>query len=200
MADAPLEINISVFRSESHTPSLISELPRNRAADEHLRAPGVRSLEAQGQPVHLRNLCPRGSLGYLIFTGVTDDSQTQLQTRKQAPEKAAITEYLRASSFWINPRGCSWHQSQRCRDVSIYYRESAAGISNSARIYSSAMQGADSSMRNRSPSCSVFVWNRVSWTSQIQPRGSLATGRITRCRMRRSWRSLTDPAALHSHF
>jgi hypothetical protein len=88
------------------------------------------TVQARFAALNLRNLRLRGSLRYLVLTGVPDDSQRQIQTR-QAAAATPIAEHLRASIHRIRPRTCFGHQSQRCRNVPVCHRESAFGISNS---------------------------------------------------------------------
>jgi hypothetical protein len=88
------------------------------------------TVQARFAALNLRNLRPRGSLRYLVLTGVPDDSRRQIQTRQASPT-TPIAEHLRASIHRIRPRRCFGHQSQRRRDVSVCHRASALGISNS---------------------------------------------------------------------
>ena len=127
------------------------------------------TVQARFAALNLRNLRPRGSLRYLVLTGVPDDSQRQIQTRQASPA-TPTAEHLRASIHRIRPRRCSGHQSQRCRNVPVCHRESAVGISSSDRISSSPLLRTGSSLWDCSPSRCVSVRNRVSSGLRPTPR------------------------------
>jgi hypothetical protein len=100
--------------------------------EEEKRPWWVRVARKSGRSgaLNLCNLRPRGSLRYLVRTGVANDSQKQIQTR-QASQATPNAERLGASIHRVRPRRCSGHQSQRCRNVLVCHCESAVGISNS---------------------------------------------------------------------
>jgi hypothetical protein len=127
------------------------------------------TIQARFTALNFRNLRLRGSLRYLVLTGVPDDSQRQIQTRQASPVPP-IAEHLRARNHRICPRSCSGHQSQRCRNVLVCHRESAVGISSSDRISSSPLLRTGSSLWDCSPSRCVFVRNRVSSGLRPMPR------------------------------
>jgi hypothetical protein len=127
------------------------------------------TIQARFAALNFRNLRLRGSLRYLVLTGIPDDSQRQIQTRQASPVPP-IAEHLRASNHRIRPRRCSGHQSQRCRNVLVCHRESAVGISSSDRISSSPLLRTGSSLWDCSPSRCVSVRNRVSSGLRPTPR------------------------------
>jgi len=127
------------------------------------------TIQVRFAALNLRNLRLRGSLRYLVLTGVPDDSQRQIQTRQASPVPP-IAEHLRASIHRIRPRSCSGHQSQRCRNVLVCHRESAVGISSSDRFSSSPLLRTGSSLWDCSPSRRVSVRNRVSSGLRPTPR------------------------------